>query len=190
MFTPEETRHAVVAFAVKEGYAGAPDDVFAMNITGDAHESVSVTLEIRGSMAKKTIKIAADRLVGALLHYCSGRNIPVPRRAQKRFESSSGGLTMVLTTDVAQKEPVVSGNHITYSAIANYAQETSAAKRALAIAVERTQTVEAMMSQANAKAQAAETAASEMADRLTAIKVEPGIRGRLGRWLMYKTLGS
>jgi formate dehydrogenase assembly factor FdhD len=188
MFTPEETRHAMVAFALKEGYAATPDEISAMNVSGEVQEAISVSLDIRGPVAKKTVKISSEDLVGALLLYCSGRNIPIPRRARKMFESSSGGLTMVVTTDLAQKQPVVVGNHITYTAIANYAQETNDAKRALAIAVERTQSAEAMMSHATAKAEAAETVAAEMADRLTAIRVEPGIRGRLGRWLMYKTL--
>jgi hypothetical protein len=188
MFTPEETRHAIVAFALKEGYAGTPDDILGLNISGGVQEALSVNLEIRGPTTNKTIKIASDRLTGALLLYCNGRNIPIPRRAQKMFEASSDGLTMVLTTDLAQKKPVVVGNHITYTSIANYAQETNEARRALALAVERTESAEAMISQANAKTQVAETAAAELADQITAIKLEPGIRGRLGRWLMYKTL--
>jgi hypothetical protein len=48
MFTPEETRHALVAFAMQEGYAGAPDDIVAMDIRGGMHEAVAVNLEIRG----------------------------------------------------------------------------------------------------------------------------------------------
>jgi hypothetical protein len=188
MFSPEETRHAIVAFALKEGYAGTPDDILALNISGGLQEALCVSLEIRGPLANKTIKIAADHLTAALLLYCNGRNIPIPRRAQKMFESSLDGITMVLTTDLAHKKPVVVGNHITYTSIANYAQETNEAKRALALAVERTETAEALISQANAKTQMAETAAAALAGQITAIRVEPGLRGRLGRWLMDKPL--
>jgi hypothetical protein len=188
MFTPEETRHAILAFALKEGYAGTPDDILALDISGGLQEAFSVSLEIRGPTANKTIKIASDRLTAALLLYCNGRKIPIPRRAQKMFESSSDGLTMVLTTDMTQKQPMVVGNHITYTSIANYAQETNEARRALALAVQRTQSAEAMISQANAKTQAAETTVAELAGQLTAIRLEPGLRGRLGRWLMDKTL--
>jgi formate dehydrogenase assembly factor FdhD len=188
MFTPEETRHAVVAFALKEGYAGTPDDILALNISGGTHEVVSVNLEIRGPTKNKAIKIASERLVSALLLYCNGHKIPIPRRAQKMFESSSDGITMVLTTDLMQKQPVVVGDHITYTGIANYAQETREARRALALAIARSESAEAMVTQANAKTQAAESAAAALAEQLAAIRLEPGLRGRLGRWLMYRTL--
>ena len=93
---------------------------------------------------------------------------------------------MVLTTDVEQKQPVVVGDHVTYSSIANYAQEAREARRALALAIARSESAEAMVTQANAKTQQAESAANAFAEQLTAIKVEPGFRGRLGRWLLDK----
>jgi len=188
MFTPEETRHALVAFAMQEGYAGTPDDVLALDISGGVQEAVAVNLEIRGSTKNKFIKIASERLIGALLLYCNGRKIPIPRRARKMFESTSDGITMVLTTDLAQKQPVVLGDHITYIGIANYAQETRQARRELALAIARSESAEAMVTQANAKTQAAESTAAALAEQLTAIKLEPGLRGRLGRWLTYRTL--
>jgi formate dehydrogenase assembly factor FdhD len=188
IFTPEETRQAVVAFAMKEGYAAAPEDILAVDVSSSVNETVSVNLEIRAPNKHKAIKIGADGVVGALLLYCRGRKIPIPRRAQKMFESSSDGITMVLTTDVAQKQPVVVGDHITYNSIANYAQETHQARRELALAIARSETAEAMVNEARVKTQAAESAAAALAEQITAIRVEPGLRGRLGRWLMYKTL--
>jgi hypothetical protein len=188
MFTPEETRHALVAFAMQEGYAGTPDDVVAMDIRGGVHEAVAVNLEIRGPAKNKFVKIASERLTGALLLYCNGHRIPIPRRARKMFESTSDGLTMVLTTDLAQKPPVVLGDHITYTGIANYAQETREARRELALAIARSEAAEAMVTQANAKTQAAESTATALADKLTAIRLEPGLRGRLGRWLTHRAL--
>ena len=83
MFAPEETRQAVVSFALKEGYAGTPDDILAIHMTAGVHEAVSVNLEIRSPTKNKAIKLGSDRLIAALLLYCNGRKIPIPRRAQK-----------------------------------------------------------------------------------------------------------
>ena len=188
MFAPEETRHAVVSFALREGYAGTPDDILAMDMTGGAYEAVSINLEIRGPTKNKAVKLGSERLIAALLLYCNGRKIPIPRRAQKMFESSSDGITMVLTTDMAQKQPVALGDHVTYNSIANYAQEARDARRALALAIARSESAEAMVTQANTKTQEAESAAAALAEQLTAIRLEPGLRGWLGRWLMYRPL--
>ncbi|HET6307710.1 MAG TPA: hypothetical protein VFG12_11020 [Rhodopila sp.] len=187
MFSPEETRQAMTTFAIQEGYAATQDDVLALTIAG-GHDPVSATLEVRAPIRNKSIRIDSDRLVGALLLYCSSRKIPIPRRAQKMFETTADGLTMVLTTDLAKNPPVVVGDHITYSSIANYAEEARQARRERALAIARSESAEAMLLQANAKAEAAESAAAELAAQLAAIRLDPGLRARLGRWLMLRSL--
>ena len=188
MFSPEETRHAIVSFALQESYAATRDDILAMHINGGGHDPVTATLEVRNPIRNKTIKIDADRLVGALLLYCSSRKIPIPRRAQKMFEPTADGLTMVLTTDLAKNPPVVVGDHVAYSSLANYAEEARLARRDRALAIARSESAESMLLQANAKTEAAESAAADLAAKLNAIRLESGLRARIGRWLVWRTL--
>jgi hypothetical protein len=188
LFSPEETRHAIVTFALQESYAATSDDILGMHVTGGGHAPVSATLEVRNPIRNKTIKIDTDRLVGALLLYCSSRKIPIPRRAQKLFEATADGLTMVLTTDLAKSPPVVVGDHVAYSSLATYAEEARLARRDRALAIARSETAESMLLQANAKTEAAEAAAADVAAKLNAIRLESGLRARVGRWLLWRTL--
>jgi hypothetical protein len=187
MFAPEEVRRAVTAFALKEGYADTPDDILTANINSEVQDAVSMNVQVRRATTNRTINISSEHLIGAMLLYCRAHRIPVPSRAQKKIERSSDGLTLVLTTDLHQKKPVVAHDHVAYTGIANYAQESSEARRELVRAIERAETAKAMITLANRRAQAAETAAAESAARLTMIVRAPGLRGWLGRWLLGST---
>jgi hypothetical protein len=187
MFAPEEVRRAVTAFILKEGYVDTPDDILAANINSEVQDALSVNVKIRRSTTNRTINISSEHLIGAMLLYCRAHRIPVPSRARKKVERSSDGLTLVLTTDLDQKKPVVANGHVAYTGIANYAQESSEARRELVRAIERAETAKAMIALANRRAQAAETAAAESAARLTMIVRAPGLRGWLGRWLLGST---
>lgn len=184
MFAPEEVRRALTAFALKEGYAGTPDDILTAKINSEVQDAVSVNMQVRRSTTSRTINISSQHLIGAMLLYCRAHRIPVPSRAQKTVERSGDSLTLVLTTDLNQKKPVVTNNHVAYTGIANYAQESIEAKQELVRAIERAETAKAMITVANKRAQAAETAAAESAARLSMIVRAPGVRGKLGRWLL------
>jgi hypothetical protein len=184
MFAPEEVRRAVTAFILKEGYVDTPDDILAANINSEVQDALSVNVKIRRSTTNRTINISSEHLIGAMLLYCRAHRIPVPSRAQKKIERSSDGITLVLTTDPEQRKPVVAHDHVAYTGIANYAQESSEARQELARAIERAESAKTMTTLANGRAQAAEKAAAESAARLTTIVGARGLRGRLGRWLL------
>jgi hypothetical protein len=188
IFTPEEARRAIVAFILKRGFAGNPDDILGIKINSDAQSAPSVEVQLRHHTTNKTISIASEHIAGALLLYCNDHRIPVPRRAQKIVEPSTDGLTLVLTTDLDQKNPTITGNHVTYTGIANYAQENRQARQDLASAIEHANSAKAMAALANVRAQTAETSAADSAKRLTAITLEPGLRGWLVRRLVTRTL--
>jgi hypothetical protein len=190
MFSPEETRHAIVAFVLKQGYAGSANEIVAMKLSGGVKEALSVNVQLRHPIMNKPINIAPEHLVGALLLYCNEHRIPVPRNAQKSVEPSADGLTLVLTTDQKQKAPVIVDNHITYAGIANYAQEASEAKQGMARAIERAESAKVMTTLATARAQAAETAAAVSEARLRTITLAPGLRGWVGRRLVYWIMGD
>jgi hypothetical protein len=190
IFTLEETRHAIVAFVLKQGYAGSANEIVAMKLSGGVKEALSVNVELRHPIANKPVNIAPEHLVGALLLYCNENRIPVPRSAQKRVEPSVGGLTLVLTTDQTLKAPVIVDNHITYAGIANYAQEANEAKQGMARAIERAESANLMTILATARAQVAETAAAESEARLKTITLAPGLRGWVARWLMHWITGG
>lgn len=184
MFAPEEMRRAIIAFVLKEGYTDTPDDIVAMNINSDVRDALSVDVQVRRAKTIKAMNISSEHLVGAMLLYCRAHRIPVPSRAQKKIERSSDGITLVLTTDPEQRKPVVAHDHVAYTGIANYAQESSEARQELARAIERAESAKTMTTLANGRAQAAEKAAAESAARLTTIVGARGLRGRLGRWLL------
>ncbi len=65
-------------------------------------------------------------------------------------ERVDDGLTLILTTDLEQKNPVITGDHVTYTGIASYVHEASEAKQQLARAVERAESAKTVITHANA----------------------------------------
>lgn len=181
MFTGDETRKAIMSFVAKETN-GSREDITAMEIVGDA-EAPSVIARCAG----KQVKLAASDLVGILLLYCRQQSIPIPKRSQKRVQRSSGGLTLVLSSDpVEDGTPVVSDNRITYQDPTTM-RELSRTRQELARAVERFELAEKKLAEADARADAAEKVSAELkkaAARFTAITRVSGLRGMIGRKLV------
>jgi hypothetical protein len=95
------------------------------------------------------------------------------------------GLTLVLTTDTLDGSPLIAANLVTYGAIANRAtQEISSTREELARALARADYAESMIAQAEACARRTESARARSTALLIRIGLMPGLRGRIGRWLV------
>jgi hypothetical protein len=183
-FTPEETRNAIVAFVQRRGPAATPDDIAAVEVVGE-HEVPTAIVRLRPPLSTTPINLSSQDVIGALLLYCSDRRIPVPKRADKKVELSINGLTLVVTTDPVQRSPVVADNGVSYNDIASHArQEIALERQKLTRAIARAEYAEAMTAQADTKARQAEDARARSSAMLAAITISPGVRGRLGRWLI------
>jgi hypothetical protein len=185
VFTPEEVRSAIVATFLKQGRIVAPSDVMDVALA-DAPTGPSAVVQLRPGLAAEPAIIGSEALVGVMLFHCNVHRIPIPKRAQKRLEQSINGLTLVLTTDLTQGSPAVGSNQVSYGDIANRAtQEIGALRGELARAVARADYAEGLIAEADARSARIEAARAQSSKLLVAIAVVPGLRGRLGRWLVH-----
>jgi hypothetical protein len=185
VFTPDESRNATVAFVLKQGIAVTANDVANVDLAGD-HNDPSAIVQLRPPLSTEPIKFNSQYLIAALLLYCGDRRIPIPKRSQKRAEISLHGLTLVSTTDSIEGPSSVAHNHVTYGAIANRAtQEISTAREELARALARAHHAETVAAQAEATARRIEAARARSTALLVRVALVPGLRGRLGRWLVH-----
>jgi hypothetical protein len=129
--------------------------------------------------------LGAQYVIAALLLYCGDRRIPIPKRAEKRMEFSVNGLTMVLTTDKPFGSPVAAGAQVAYGEIATRAtNELTTIKEELSRAQARAGYAEGLVADAEERARRAEAARARATMMLVSIANLPGLRGRLGRWLV------
>lgn len=185
VFTRDEVRSAIVASLMKQGRVAAPADVMEVTLA-DALDGPSALVQLRAGLAAEPAVINPQHLIGILLVHCNANRVPIPKRAHKRIEQSVNGLTMVLTTDMTRGSPAVGVNQVSYGDIANRAtQEISALRGELARAVARADYAEGLIAQADARADRVEAARSQSSKLLVAIALVPGLRGRLGRWLVH-----
>ncbi len=184
VFTPEETRSAIIAFAQKQGHIATPNDVMAVDVAGSKEEPIA-TIWLQNSATAKSISVDAQGLCAALLLYCVSRPIPIPKRAEKKVELSVHGLTFVLTTDRTQGSPISASNFVTYGEIANRATlEINALREELARTIARADHAEGLIAQADERATRAEAARAKSSALLIKVALVPGIRGWLGRLLV------
>jgi hypothetical protein len=184
IFTPDEVRNAIVAFAQKMGQAAALDKVAAVDIVGP-NDGPTAIVRLRPPSEKSEVKISGEGLVAALILYCATCRIPIHKKAAKRVELSVNGLTLVLTTDRNQGSPVVANDQISYGVLANKATErVESLEDKLVQAVARADYFEGRVDQAERRARVAEEARGKASAALVAIQLIPGIRGRFGRWLV------
>ena len=184
VFTADEMRNAVVGFVLKQGQLATPGDVAAVELVGPS-ETPSAIIKLQPSLAKKPINLGAQYLVAALLLYCMDRRIPLPKQAEKKVELSVNGLTLVVTTDASSGSPHLAANQVSYGDMANRATRTiGTIQEELARAIARADYAESLISQADEKAAKAEAARARSSAALIAAALVPGVRGRLGRWLV------
>ncbi|HEX3405102.1 MAG TPA: hypothetical protein VHT74_32735 [Acetobacteraceae bacterium] len=184
VFTPDEARNAIIAFVLKQGVAATANDIAEVELTGEDAEPCA-TVQLRTPSSAKPTILNAQYLVAALLLYCCEHRIPVPKRAGKVVALSLHGLTLVLTTDTLDGSPLIAANLVTYGAIANRAtQEISSTREELARALARADYAESMIAQAEACARRTESARARSTALLIRIGLMPGLRGRIGRWLV------
>jgi hypothetical protein len=185
VFSTEEVRSAIVATFLKQGRIAAPADVMDVALA-DAQAGPSAVVQLRPGLATEPAIIGSEPLVGVVLFHCNVQRIPIPKRAQKRLELSINGLTMVLTTDLTRGSPTVGANQVSYGDIANRAtQEIGTLRGELARAVARSDYAEGLIAEADARAARIEAARAQSSKLLVAIALVPGLRGRLGRWLVH-----
>jgi hypothetical protein len=184
VFTPDEARNAIIAFVLKQGVAATANDIAEVELTGEDAEPCA-TVQLRTPSSARPTILNAQYLVAALLLYCCEHRIPVPKRAGKVVALSLHGLTLVLTTDTLDGSPLIAANLVTYGAIANRAtQEISSTREELARALARADYAESMIAQAEACARRTESARARSTALLIRIGLMPGLRGRIGRWLV------
>ncbi len=184
VFSPDEARNAIITFVQRQGTVGAADDVLAVEFAGP-NDAPSALVRLRGQPARDPINLGAHYLTAALLLYCGDRRIPIPRRAEKRVERSVNGLTLVLTTDKPSGTPVTAAAQVAYGEIATRAtNELTGIKEELSRAQARASYAEGLIADAEERARRTEAARSKATSALVSIGNLPGLRGRLGRWLV------
>jgi hypothetical protein len=184
VFSTDEARTAVVTSAQRQGTVATANDILGVDFAGP-NDAPSALLRLRGSPTAGPVSLNAQHLVAALLLYCGDRRIPIPKRAEKRVELSVHGLTMVLTSDKPFGTPIAAASQVTYGEIATRAtNELSAAKEELSRALARASYAEDLVVEAEERARRAEAARSRATSTLVSIANLPGLRGRLGRWLV------
>jgi hypothetical protein len=184
VFTTDEVLSAVIAYVLKQGHTYTPNDIAGVAVVGP-DEAPAAIVRLHAALAKEPIRLDAHSLVAALLLYCAARRIPLPKNAAKKVGLLTNGLTLTLTIDYPRGRPTVTSNQITYGEITSRAtQEVRAAKEELARAIARASHSEDVASRAEKRAQQADAARDEASTLLMAIAMVPGIRGRLGRWLL------
>ena len=184
IFAPYEVRSAVIAFAQKRGHTAALDRATVVDVIGPSDEPTAV-LRLRAASEKSEVRISGEDLVAALLLYCVNCRIPIHQKAAKKVELSVNGLTLVLTTDRSEGSPVVANDQISYGVLASKATErVGNLEDKLAQAVARADYFEGRVDQAERRARIAEEARGKASASLVAIELIPGMRGRLGRWLV------
>ena len=184
VFTSDEARNAIVAFVKKQGHATNSNDITAVEVTGPS-ESPSAIVRLQPSLADKPVVLTAQYLVAALLVYCMEHRIPVPKQASKKVELTVNGLTMTMTTDLNQGSPLLASNQVTYGEIANRATERiETVQEQLGRAHARANHAESLVAQADERVRQVEAARARSAALLVDIALVPGLRGRLGRWLV------
>jgi hypothetical protein len=190
IFAQDEVRSALIEFVKKQGQVATASDVAAVEVVGPGEAPVGI-VRLLASPAKP-INLGSQYLVAALLLYCIDRRIPIPKQAAKRVELSVNGLTLTMTTDVSQGSPSVANLQVSYGEIANRAtQKIGTVQEELAQALARADYAERLMAEAEAKAKRAEAARGKSSALLTAVTLVPGLRGRIGRWLVkFKPLYS
>jgi hypothetical protein len=123
--------------------------------------------------------------MAALLLYCGDRRVPILKRAEKRVELSVNGLTLVLTSDKPNGTTITAVAQIAYGEVATRAtNELANVKAELSRAQARASYAEGLVTEAEERARCSETARSKAASVLVSIYNLPGLRGRLGRWLV------
>ncbi len=189
IFTPDEVRGAIVTFVQKQGQAATANDVASVEVVGPA-ETPAALVRLQASPAATPIRLDEQFLVAALLLYCMNRRIPVPKPAAKRVELTVNGLTLTLTTDRTQGAPSVANHQVSYGEIANRAtQKIGTVQEELARALARADYAEKMAAHAEERARKAEAARGRSSALLAAVAMAPGVRGRVGRWLVnFKSL--
>ncbi len=184
VFTPEESRHAIVAFVLRQGTAVSANDIADVLLVGDLCDP-RATVQLRPPLSAEPLTLTSQYLTAALLLYCSEHRIQIPKRAIKAVEHSLHGLTLILTTDANHGVPVAAGNHVSYSAIANRAtREILTVKAELARALARASHAEGLIAEADAGTRRVDVARAKAATQLISIGEVRGVRGRIGRWLV------
>ena len=82
VFTPEETRSAIIAFAQKQGHIATPNDVMAVDVAGSKEEPIA-TIWLQNSATAKSIGVDAQGLCAALLLYCVQSSDTYPKESRK-----------------------------------------------------------------------------------------------------------
>jgi hypothetical protein len=184
-FTKEETQNAIIGYVLKQGLA-LSNEIIGLKVNGGIEGEVAATVRLRHPTTEREIKIEGDDLISYLILLRNRSRIPIPRNAQKRIESSSDGITLVMTTDlgVGDKLPNVLGNRVTYNAMTNALQEANFAKHAVVDALRQTAISDTIAAEAIAKMQIADIASTRAKAQLREIAKVVGVRGRIGRWLL------
>ena len=190
VFTADEMRNAVVGFIQKQGHVASSNDVAGLELVGP-NEAPSAIVKLQPALAKKPINLGAQYLVAALLLYCMDRRIPIPKQAEKKVELSVNGLTLIMTTDASSGSPHLAADQVSYGDMANRATRAiGTIQEELARAIARADYAESLIGQADERASKAEAARARSSSALIAVALLPGIRGRLGRWLVKLRMPS
>lgn len=92
----------------------------------------------------------------------------------------------MLTSDPTNGSPAVANNQVTYGEIANRAtQRIGSVQEQLARALARAEYAERVAADAEERARKADAARGRSSAQLTAVALVPGVRGRVGRWLLH-----
>lgn len=189
VFSVDEARVAALSYLKKQGHQISATDIATLEFTGEKDTPTAAIQLLSCSAAKvidtSTIRLDQQHLTAALILQCAERRIPLPRAGEKKVELSVNGLTLISTMDRGLGLPSVSSSQVSYGELANRATDTiSKVQEQLARALARAEHAESLVARAEERARRAEAARGKSSASLIAIAMMPGIRGRLGRWLL------
>ena len=174
----------MISFLQRQGVVAAAGDIVALDFVGP-NDAPSSLLRLRGRSAAEPTAFGPQYLLAALLLYCGDQRIPIRKRAEKRVELSIHGLTLVLTSDKPNGTPIAAVAQIAYGEIATRAtNELATIRESLSRAQARASYAEGLVAEAEERERRTEAARAKAASTLVSIHNLPGLRGRLGRWLV------
>lgn len=96
LFSPVETVWAVAMWRAAAGRPLPPSTVeaFAFEEIGPAGPILRLSIQPKAGGALANYRFDADELADAMIHFCAGRRIPLPKDAAKAIEVHKGRLAI------------------------------------------------------------------------------------------------
>ena len=95
LFDENELRSAVQDHVVRKEIASAANRLLAMEIAPEAKGNVLVSLA-DGDASPRKIELSYGEVAEALIQYCKGHQIPLPRYGDKRLTPAGDGMALMV----------------------------------------------------------------------------------------------